>query len=62
VFNPSNDFSEQLNFSSQKARRELGWVHSPAVKMLSDIVDQEIELKKKRKKRDLISILKPIDE
>lgn len=54
--------SMPLNFSSQKAQRELGWVHSPAVKMLNDVVDQEIELKKKRKKRDLISMLKPLDE
>jgi len=54
--------SVQMNFSSQKAQRELGWTHSPAAKMLSEIVDQEIDLKKKRKKRDLISMLKPMDE
>ena len=53
--------SIDLNFSSDKAQRELGWTYRPAREMWLDIVDQELELLVGRKKRDLVSRLKPLD-
>jgi dihydroflavonol-4-reductase len=50
------------HFSSQKAQRELGWTFRPFEKMWNEIADAEIELRKKRKKRDVVSMLKPFDE
>ena len=50
-----------LNFSSAKAQRELGWKYRPAKEMWLDIVDQELKLMTSRKKRDLVSRLKPVD-
>lgn len=49
-------------FTSAKAQRELGWTYRPARQTWEEIVDAEIELRKKRKKRDLVSMLKPLDE
>jgi dihydroflavonol-4-reductase len=50
-----------LNFSSAKAQRELGWTYRPAQEMWLDIVDQELKLLTNRKKRDLVSRLKPVE-
>ena len=50
------------NFSSQKAQRDLGWSFRPFKLMWDEVSDAEIELRKKRKKRDLVSMLKPLDE
>lgn len=50
------------HFSSQKAQRELGWTFRPFEQMWNETADAEIELRKKRKKRDLVSMLKPLEE
>lgn len=50
-----------FNYSSEKAKRELGWTHQSAREMWLDIIDRELELKANRKKRDLVSRLKPVD-
>ena len=48
-----------LSFSSAKAQRELGWTHRPARQMWSSIIEEEHKLLSVRKKRDLVSRLKP---
>ena len=53
--------SMYLNYSSAKAQRELGWVHRPARDMWQSIIDQELLLLANRKKRDLVSRLKPVE-
>ena len=50
------------HFSSQKAQSELGWSFRPFKQLWNEIADAEIELHKKRKKRDIVSMLKPLDE
>lgn len=49
------------NFSSAKAQRELGWTYRPAKEMWLDIIDEEHKLLAGRKKRDLVSRLKPVE-
>lgn len=49
------------NYSSAKAQRELGWTYQPARPMWADIVDEEIKLLSMRKKRDLVSRLRPVE-
>jgi dihydroflavonol-4-reductase len=49
------------NFSSAKAQRELGWTYRPARDMWSSIIDEEHKLLSARKKRDLVSRLKPVE-
>ena len=53
--------SVSLNFSSAKAQRELDWAYRPTKEMWLDIIDQELKLLAGRKKRDLVSRLKPVD-
>ncbi len=53
--------SMSLNNSSAKAQRELGWTYRPAKEMWLDIIDQEPKLLTNRKKRDLVSRLKPLE-
>lgn len=50
-----------LNFTSARAQRELGWTYRPAKEMWTDIVEQELKLLTSRKKRDLLSRLKPVE-
>jgi len=50
------------HFSSQKAQRELGWTFRPFEQMWNETADAEIEFRKKRRKRDLVSMLKPLEE
>jgi hypothetical protein len=50
-----------LSFSSGKAQRELGWTHRSAHETWSDIFDEEHRLLVARKKRDLVSRLKPVE-
>jgi len=47
-------------FSSAKAQRELGWTYRPAKEMWLSIIDEERKLLANRKKRDLVSRLKPV--
>jgi dihydroflavonol-4-reductase len=47
--------------SSAKAKRELGWTYRPAEQMWDDVIDGEIELLANRKKRDLLTRLKPVE-
>ena len=54
--------SMNLNYSSAKAQRELGWVHRPAREMWLDIIDQELVLLANRTKRDVVSRLRPVEE
>jgi nucleoside-diphosphate-sugar epimerase len=53
--------SMNLNYSSVKAQRELGWTYQPAKEMWLGIVDEELALLANRQKRDLVSRLKPVD-
>ncbi len=50
-----------LYYSSEKAQRELGWSHRSAQEMWLITMDGELELLARRKKRDLISRLKPVE-
>jgi dihydroflavonol-4-reductase len=54
--------SMNLNYSSTKAQRELGWVHRPAREMWLSIIDQELVLLANRTKRDVVSRLNPVEE
>ena len=51
-----------LYYKSDKAKQELGWHHLGAEEMWLKTIDGELELLKRRKKRDLVSRLRPIDE
>ena len=53
--------SVSLNYSGAKAQRELGWKCRPAREMWLGIIDRELELLARRKKRDLVSRLKPLE-
>ena len=53
--------SMNLNYSSAKAQRELGWAHRPAREMWLSIIDQELVLLANRTTRDVISRLKPVE-
>jgi hypothetical protein len=53
--------SMDLNYSSAKAQRELGWTYRPAKEMWLGIIDEEVALLAGRQKRDLVSRLKPLD-
>ena len=53
--------SVSMNYSSEKAKRELGWSHLPAREMWVRTIDRELELLAGRKKRDLMSRLKPVE-
>jgi len=50
-----------LNYSSEKAKRELGWNYKTAKEMWFDIIDGELELLEKRRNQNLISRLKPLE-
>ena len=50
-----------MSFSSAKAQRELGWTHLPAREIWSSIIDEEHKLVSTRKKRHLVSRLKPVE-
>lgn len=52
--------SVSMNYRADKAKRELGWTTLPARDMWLAIIDQERELLARRKKRDLLSRLKPM--
>lgn len=52
--------SVSMNYRADKAKRELGWTTLPAREMWLGIMDQERELLARRKKRDLLSRLKPV--
>jgi len=53
--------SISMVYSSAKAQRELGWTYRPAKEMWLDTIDQELKLLAQRKKRDLVSRLKPME-
>jgi dihydroflavonol-4-reductase len=50
-----------MSFSSAKAQHELGWKHRPAREMWLSIIDEERRLLVTRRKRDLVSRLKPVE-
>jgi dihydroflavonol-4-reductase len=50
-----------MNYSSEKAKRELGWQHCSAEEMWIGTIDKEIQLLSKRKTQKLIQRLKPMD-
>lgn len=50
-----------LNYSGEKAKRELGWNYKAGKDMWLDIIDGELELLKKRRNQNLISRLKPLE-
>jgi nucleoside-diphosphate-sugar epimerase len=49
-----------FNYSSEKAKRELGWTHRSACEMWLDTIDGELELMNKRKTRTLTAMLNPV--
>lgn len=53
--------SISYNFSGRKAQRELGWIYRPVKEMWRDIIGEELNLLASRRKRDLVSRLKPIE-
>lgn len=53
--------SMSMVYSSAKAQRELGWTYRPATEMWLDTIDQELTLLAQRKKRDVVSRLKPVE-
>jgi nucleoside-diphosphate-sugar epimerase len=50
-----------LYYSSLKAQQELGWTHCTAQEMWFNTIDSELELLRRRKKRDLVSRLNPVE-
>jgi hypothetical protein len=50
-----------MNYSSEKAKRELGWQHCSAEETWLGTIDKEIQLLSKRKAQKLIQRLKPMD-
>ena len=53
--------ASSLNYSSEKAARELGWTHRTAQEMWGNTIDRELEMLSKRRGRDLVSRLKPVE-
>ena len=53
--------SMDLSFSSEKAKRELGWTHRPAREMWPAIVEEEHRLLAARADRSLAARLHPLD-
>jgi nucleoside-diphosphate-sugar epimerase len=51
--------ASNLNYSSEKAKRELGWSHQTAREMWFNTIDRELEILSKRPKGNLIARLKP---
>ena len=49
------------NYSSEKAKRELGWTHCSAEAMWFATIDGEIQLLSKRKTQNLLQRLKPLE-
>ena len=49
-----------FNFSSEKAKRDLGWTHRSAREMWLDTIDRERELVDDRPRRSLVSRLQPV--
>jgi hypothetical protein len=49
------------NYSSEKAKRELGWMHCSAEAMWFATIDGEIQLLSRRKTQNLIRRLKPLE-
>ena len=49
------------NYSSEKAKRELGWTHCTAEAMWFSTIDGEIQLLSKRKTQNLLQRLKPLE-
>lgn len=49
-----------LNYSSEKAQRELGWTYRSARDMWHGIIDGEIDLLAKRRNQGLLARLKPL--
>lgn len=52
--------ASNLNYSSEKAKRELGWTHKTAREMWSATIEGEIELLSKRQNRSFLSRLNPL--
>jgi dihydroflavonol-4-reductase len=48
-------------YSSEKAKRELGWTHCSAETAVSAAIDGEIQLLARRKSQSLVQRLKPLD-
>ena len=53
--------STNWHYSSDKAKRELGWTHLSAEAMWNATIDGELELFARRKGQNLIKRLKPVD-
>jgi dihydroflavonol-4-reductase len=56
----ARSISIHANYSSVKAQEELGWRFCPASEMWRNIILGELELLRRRKKRDLVSRLNPL--
>jgi nucleoside-diphosphate-sugar epimerase len=53
--------AESWNYSSAKAKRELGWSHCSAEELWSKTIEAEIGLLARRKGQSLLQRLKPLD-
>ena len=53
--------STNWHYSSDKAKRELGWTHRSAEAMWLSTIDGELELLPRRKDQNLIQRMKPLD-
>jgi dihydroflavonol-4-reductase len=53
--------SVPLNYSAAKAMRELGWSHLPARAMWQRVIQEEMQLLRRRTRRDVVSRLKPLE-
>lgn len=49
------------NYSSEKAKRELGWTYRSAEELWFNTIDKEIELLSKRKTQNMVQRLKPLN-
>jgi dihydroflavonol-4-reductase len=50
-----------FNYCCEKAKQELGWTHQTAQKMWFNTIRGELELLSKRRRRDVASRLKPVE-
>lgn len=57
-----NSSAIHYHFSNEKAKRDLGWQPRPIHELWSETLQRERTLKDQRRKRDLITRLKPLTE
>ena len=53
--------ASNFNYSSEKAKRELGWTHRSGEELWLGTIDSELELLSKRKGQSLLQRMKPLE-